>query len=250
MILTCSACQTQYVLPENAVGPKGRTVKCANCGYSWRQNPITVTEIDLTVPPASDVPQTPLQEEQQIPSLSEEDNLADSTASLAQKLRWQNAIPAAAEHINPSQKKTLLTQTLIWFLLFLTITAITLAYMRPTLVRMWPASALLYEALGFPAPAAGAGIRFGDETSASYDPQAMPSRLHVTGQFNNTESRAVRLPILQARLFDNKGQWLKDWSIPLGNVTYMAGKQNLAFDYTLPQVPLEAYSLTFRFTDE
>jgi predicted Zn finger-like uncharacterized protein len=248
MILTCSACQTQYVLPENAIGSKGRIVKCANCGYSWRQSAITVTEIDLTPETLASA----IAQEETNPSIAHEtDTHSDtSTADLAQKLRWQQAIPTAAEHVQPSVKKRIIAHTLIWLLLFLGLTLITLAYLRPQLVRAWPASALLYETLGFPAPAAGAGIKFGDENTASFDPQAVPSRLLVTGFFGNTESHAVRLPILQARLFDNKGQWLKDWSIPLGRVTYMAGKQNMAFNYTLPQVPLEAYSLTFRFTDE
>jgi predicted Zn finger-like uncharacterized protein len=244
MIVTCSACQTQYVLPENAIGPKGRTVKCAHCGYNWRQPPITVTEIDLSPPQPADNPVTET-------SQDHADTPTEPTAAeLAHKLRWQSAIHAQTDAVPVSHKSRIFKLAVLWFLLLTAITLITLAYMRPKLVRAWPASALLYETLGFPAPAAGAGIKFGDETSASFDPQAMPSRLHVTGQFSNTESHAVRLPILQARLFDHKGQWLKDWSIPLGRVTYMAGKQNLAFDYTLPQVPLEAYSLTFRFTDE
>lgn len=268
MIVTCSACQTQYVLPENAIGPKGRTVKCANCGYSWRQAPITVTEIDLSPTPQpvdikQDTEQTPpIQEATQSPIDDGETAISGDTPSesaaqeeptaseLARKLRWQNAIHAQAESVQPSQQKRFIILTALWFTLFITITLIALAYARPKLVRAWPATALLYEMLQFPAPAAGAGIKFGDETSASFDPQATPSRLHVTGQFTNTESHAVRLPVLQARLFDQQGQWLKDWSIPLGRVTYMAGKQSLAFDYTLPQVPLEAYSLTFRFTDE
>lgn len=39
MILTCPACDTRYVVKDDAIPPGGRQVRCASCKHSWHQDP-------------------------------------------------------------------------------------------------------------------------------------------------------------------------------------------------------------------
>ncbi len=44
MIIACPACATRYVVPDSAVGPEGRTVRCAKCRHSWFQDGPEIAE--------------------------------------------------------------------------------------------------------------------------------------------------------------------------------------------------------------
>jgi predicted Zn finger-like uncharacterized protein len=58
MILTCPACDTKYVVKDDAIPPGGRQVRCAACKHSWHQDPelilaepATDADIDFGGPP-------------------------------------------------------------------------------------------------------------------------------------------------------------------------------------------------------
>jgi len=59
MILTCPNCGTSFNVPDGAIGPDGRKVKCANCAHMWHAMPTVVSSAQ---PATQQVPPAPPQQ--------------------------------------------------------------------------------------------------------------------------------------------------------------------------------------------
>jgi predicted Zn finger-like uncharacterized protein len=72
MILECPECRTRYLVPDSAIGPDGRTVRCANCKHSWFQ---AAPILDLVArAEAQAAPPPPAQPERYVPPPVEDED--------------------------------------------------------------------------------------------------------------------------------------------------------------------------------
>jgi len=59
MILTCPACSTRYLVPDTAIGPTGRQVRCASCRHSWFEEAPSSQTIEGGLKPPAQAPVPP-----------------------------------------------------------------------------------------------------------------------------------------------------------------------------------------------
>ncbi|MBY0431803.1 MAG: zinc-ribbon domain-containing protein, partial [Rhodospirillales bacterium] len=51
MIITCPSCSTTFAVPDSALRPRGRILKCARCGHKWHQMPPEGDDVPLEMEP-------------------------------------------------------------------------------------------------------------------------------------------------------------------------------------------------------
>jgi predicted Zn finger-like uncharacterized protein len=130
MILTCPACSTRYLVDPATLGRDGRMVRCAKCGHSWMQRP------PVDMPKAVDLDISPPPEE-------------------IKPIPVGSSLPAIRKPPPPKSRKPLAISAIAAALLVL----IGGIYMRQDIVEIWPPSALLFETVGLPVDALGAGLQ-------------------------------------------------------------------------------------------
>lgn len=224
MIITCPACDAQYLLPDDAVGPNGRRVKCTTCAHVWTSYPDAFEEIQDTVFEPDFVD----------PFMARRERMGDPAKPVA-------TITQAA-YIAPAPMRDMVLKTAGVTLLLLALTFGSLLAIRHAVVGGWPAAALLYETVGFPAPAPGANLQFKDVIVASNE-----GILDVSGKLTNASSSNEFLPVLRIQM-NGGNQVLKNWDINLYNKTLPPGKE-AGFKYSLKEAPADGESVTLFFVD-
>jgi len=196
MILECPACQARYAVPDGAIGPGGRAVRCAKCGHSWREVPRPelaeetpppvaldkVQEPEVSAPPPEPEPAPPVEE------------------AIEQRSDWaeEPAAPAA-----PAWRRWALPLGLI--ALLLAAAAVAALAIGPDTLRT-----------GFGLAARGSSVALLLEVPRKPERRTLASGnelFALTGRVVNPTRERQTVPDIQAELQDAQGRVVYNWII-------------------------------------
>ncbi len=133
MRLTCPACTAAYDVPDAAVGPAGRQMRCSRCGHQWLAMPPGLAA--LPEPPAEPPPGPQ-------PAIPAPEPEAEPLVAQAAE-RLVEAAPAARPAAGPALLVAWGASVLV-----LGLAAVLLWTQREGLVGAWPPMARLYSWFG------------------------------------------------------------------------------------------------------
>ena len=214
MIVTCPSCSTRYIVDPKALGPTGRTVRCASCKHTWMQAPPADMPKPVDVEPAPD--------------------------SLRPIPPGSN-LPACPQ---PAARGSAAAGWLI-FAAVLIGGGATLYVGRDDIVAVWPPASRLYDIVGLPVETVGAGLKLVDVTSQRREDG--PPAIVVEGTVVNVSGKARAIPRLKAVVRSAAHQDLKNWTFTPGVLVLLPG-ETASFKAELADPPRGAIDLEIRFT--
>lgn len=249
MILQCPACKTRYVVPDNAIGATGRSVRCASCGHKWFQPPGPTMQIEPEPPlPVETVePETvsPDPEPERVGPESEPAN-GETTPSEPEPRSWAardiDELPPPPLAVGRYGDRPRRNPARLW-----TIAAVAFA-----LIVAGGVGALA--AFGVPAWAQDAfAFALPDEPDLVIElpVEAQVHRttengtiyFHANGFIVNPTDRAQRVPPIKAELRDADGGIVYEWIIP-APVTSLPPGERVGFSEARADIPRRAVLLT------
>ncbi len=245
MILTCPECSTRYLTKENAIGPNGRTVRCAKCDTTW----FVASEADELTLQDNQAPVEDI-----VPATA---GIAAATApdipfgqeTVSGPVEQPGAHVVMRDKVDKERRRRRLTSVgLIWAIpLTLLFVAAILGYVfRQDIVNGIPQTATLYKSLGVDVTLSGLDIENPVTRSALVNGQPV---LIVNGAVRNITTRAQQVPMLELSLHSKDGEPIVTWLVDVKS-EQLGKNERVTFVSEYPNPPVDAVKLRYKFADE
>jgi predicted Zn finger-like uncharacterized protein len=244
MLISCPACATQFTVPDNALGAKGRTLKCARCGHKWFEPgsgapeaepapvraPEPEPEPDLP-PEPSDAALLPGFEDfkfgaddfsrptTSMPRRNDDDDLTEErTASLFidEDERIPTALSPRAPRRTPEpegRRRPAAAKVFVWTVLVGMVVAGTLFYatylLQDEIARMFPFADRAMQSIGMRDRVAGEGLQIRNQRVERVI-EGSREVLVIRGVIANIDDRPRDVPWVKAALLDDKNVVVMD----------------------------------------
>jgi hypothetical protein len=212
-------------LPDDAISPKGRRVKCTSCAYTWVQAPAGQDNIEFIQEQIS---------ENFVPDTSPKPQPAERPIEHAKS----EAVPVVKQ---AGMGSVMMVAGVIALVLLIASMSFLVAT-RKNMTASWPALALFYQMIGMPVSAPGADLELTD-----IDSKLERDMLSVNGTIKNAGTEQQSLAGIVIAVSNNEGR-LKEWPVDL-NGKLIQPKEEISFQYQLQDVPEGAENVTIRFTE-
>jgi predicted Zn finger-like uncharacterized protein len=194
MILTCTSCSTRYYADDAAIGPMGRTVRCAACGFSWFAEP----QLELRTQAVAVGPEAPAKEpltRERVERLRRAAEQPGPAPSAAAKFRAQQAERMRRERMRAA--------VVVWGATgaALAASATGMVAFRQDVAELWPRSASAFAALGLDVNVYG--LEFYD-LAVERDFEGATPVLVVSGEVRNIGRDEKLVPPVRISLRDTR----------------------------------------------
>ena len=237
MILSCPSCKTRYIVPDSAIGATGRRVRCANCRFSWVQDPPALDlETAASAEQAAAEPPVPLPraaaprpEPPPPPSWTRPEEPLPEPESAPAHEEWE---PGRRPRRNRAR---------LW-----TIIAVIAALLMV-------AGVVALQVFGLPEPVKRIFLPVQNANALTINGTTERSRLAsgqdlliLHGEITNTSDETQRVPQVRAELRDGQGRVVHSWSIA-PPVRDLAPRATARFDSAERDVPAGGRQLSLSF---
>lgn len=263
MIITCPECKIRYKTKAEAIGPNGRTVRCANCKATWFV-PAEGDDITLDTLALADIEreermaalrpvETPPSTDTARSNAGVETAPKDQSSAQEERMKVPSPKPRTSHNVRETVERThskrrFWNVMLIWLipLLLLGGAAIGAYLLRQDIVQRWPQTASVYKGLGIDVSAPGLTLSKPATRYARIDGRPV---LIVEGRVRNISKEAQDVPLVAVTLRNKSGERVANWNVELETRRLAPGA---IADYMsqYPNPPIDVVDMITRFANE